>query len=1028
MSRRWVAGLAFAAAVGSAGALFAVSSPGQRFEETVGLGWLFQLRGPLPPPEGVAVVALDERSAIELGLPKTPRDWPRSVHARLVDALADAGVDVIAFDLAFNRPQAADDDAAFAAAIARAGRVILFQTIERQRKPLGDAGDAGDAPALIAETVSEPLPILADAAVGVAPLLLPNVPARVSRFWAFLGQSEDRMSLPALAVLVQALRQDPEWRRLIAHPDPTVAPPGRLEDAARRLRQAIRAGQLPVAALPAPLPGDRHRLALRRLYGGPDAYHLNFYGPPGTIRHIPYARLLAGDAEAGGGDHRLHGHVVFVGYSELAKPPDFTRDAFVTVYAGGDGVYLSGAEIAATAYANLVAGTSIRPLAPGEALALILALGFAFGLAAARLPPVAAVPATLALAAVYTGVAWLAFARAGLWLPLATPLLAQLPLALVAGAGGRLIGAWRRETGLRHARQAADEASAAKSEALRMAGHDIRTPVQAIVGYLEQMEETPLDPTQRQLVERVMSASDLLLDMLNGVLDLAAIEAGKLRIVDEPVEPRRLLASLVDMLAMQAAAKGLCLTLDVDAGLPAVVTSDPLRLRQILANLLSNAIKFTDRGRITVSARRLPGPSPTIAVAVTDTGVGIDAAAAARLFEPYRRIGATAARPGTGLGLSLSRQLARLMGGDITVASRPGVGSTFTLTLPLVLPAALPAAAASVAADLPPDRPLGLAAGLGEGLSAPSPAAPPGPVVIVDDDPDSRTLIGHHVQGLGLDAVAFAEAAGALAFLDAAPSPPVLVISDYHLPGLPGPALIRRLKATPALAAVPVIGMTAEIGAAAADAFRTAGADRVLVKPIGRSRLAEALQALAVLPPPPGADHPRPTAAIEAPAARPVFRAIADILASTEPATSEPAGTDAAGGGRRGDGGAWPAFDPAHVTDALGADHPRLAAILAAYRRQAAEQLSALTAAAALDDAEAIGRTAHRLAGASLSFGVIRLGETCRALEQAARLGDRGAMAEAIEAAQAEFAAAEAAIDAFLAAGADARGQSSASL
>lgn len=982
--RRGMRGLLLAAGIGVAGAAFAVSPFGLAFEEAVGLGWLFRLRGPLPPPAEVAVIAIDEASAIELGLPKAPRDWPRALHGRLVAALVGEGVDVIAFDLAFSRPKA--DDPAFAAAIAAAGRVLLFQTIERQRKAAAGGGE------LVVETIWEPVPELARAALGVGPLLLPNVPARVSRFWAFLGQSEDRASLPALALLAQAAHHDPAWQAILAAESRSG-----LADAARRLRQRLAAGlvaadRLPAAADAAAEPRTaRLRRALAALFRGPDAYHLNFYGPPGTIRHLPYAQVIAAADAGAAGSLDLAQRVVFVGYSELTRPPDFTRDAFVTVYGGKDGVYLSGAEIAATAYANLIAGSTLRPPPPAVAGAVVLAIGLALGLAAASLPPAMAVPVTLALALAYAAAAALAFAAAGRWLPLATPILAQLPVALIAGAGGQLVAGRRRERALARAEAAALAASAAKSQALQMAGHDIRTPVQAIIGYLEQIDVSHLDVDQRRLFGRVMGASDILLDLVNGVLDLTAIEAGKLRIVDEPVDLRRLLPSLVDMLQSQAAARGLTLSLTIAADVPAAVRSDPLRLRQILANLLSNAIKFSDRGRVSLTlaaeAAAEPGSPAMLVFAVADSGIGIGAEALAQLFQPFRRVGG-GDRPGTGLGLSLSRRLAQAMGGDITVDSVLGVGSTFRLLLPL-----RPAVAEPL--PLPPPRPLppataalGIRSGLAEGPQAPL-SAPPAPatraaaageVVLVEDDEAIRALLQRQLDALGLDVAAFADGDAAWARLAAGP-PPRLLITDYHLPGLDGPALIGRVRARPALAALPVIGITAAAGEAAGQAFTAAGADRVLTKPVGGADLARAVTELA------------PPAAAAA-----VFAEIAAILG---PATAE--------------ADRWPAFEPAHLTDALGADHPRLAGILAAYLAQAEAQVAALAAAVASRDPEALARTAHQLAGASLSFGVIRLGERCRGLEGLAAAADWPAITTALATAGDDLAAAREAVARFLA-------------
>jgi Signal transduction histidine kinase len=964
----------FGLCVGLAGALFAATPPGLSFEERVGLAWLFHLRGPVSPPQEAAIVAIDERAAIDLGVPKAPREWPRSLHAQLLDALVERGADLVVFDLAFTRPQSDEADAAFADAIARADRVLLFETIERR---LGSFGP-GPGRDVIVETFGAPLPVFRDSALGIAPLPLPNVPTRISRFWTFLGDADDRVTLPALALTAYALHRDAMWPRLSpGWIDDPLRPAGgaglkhrgplRIDRMAQALRRQVKAN-VPFDNLPPPADDQarRARDALLALYAAPDAHYLNFYGPPGTIHHVNYARLLACQGRRDPPcDIDLDGTVVFVGLSELDKPPDFERDAFPTVFSRDDGVYLSGVEIAATAFANLLTTSTLEPLPLLFAFPLVLLVGCAFGLAAALLPPQAAAPTALAIGLTYTIAAQLAFAHPGVWLPLATPILGQLPLALLGGIGGQLLFARRQEWELRRAKAAVEAVSAAKTEVLREAGHDIRTPVQAMVSYLEQLRATQLDTGQRALLGRVLAASDDLLGVLNVVLDLAAIDAGKLRIVDEVVDLRRFSGGVIDMFRAEASAKGLALTLAIAEDVPQLVHTDPLRLRQILGNLLANAVKFTDRGHVTLRIRLADGVAGAAAIGfcVSDSGIGIGAEALAELFQPFSRgSGDATKRPGSGLGLSIARRLAELMDGSIDVESEPGVGSTFRLLLPLHIPLSSEMASAPVA---PPAMPVWGAADIPP-AAAPSP--PPGrsKVLLVEDDPAISALLVRQLEELGLAVRAAADGLAGWECLQVADVD--VLVTDYRLPKLDGPGLIRRVRADDRFAGLRIIGLSADTAAEVETTFVAAGADAVLAKPVTHRRLAQALRRLGA------AVADQADAEPLTPAMRPTLDL--DVV-------SAPTATDAADDLQR-----WPVFDPGNIVEAIGHDQQKLALVTGAFIRQTETLIGEMNEAVDHRDAATLGRVAHRVAGSSLSFGAVRLGETCRTLERLAGQGD----------------------------------------
>ncbi len=238
------------------------------------------------------------------------------------------------------------------------------------------------------------------------------------------------------------------------------------------------------------------------------------------------------------------------------------------------------------------------------------------------------------------------------------------------------------ETELTRARDDALQASRLKSEFLAIMSHELRTPLNAVLGMAQLLELTPLDDTQRRYVGHVRQGGASLLAVVNDVLDLASIEAGRLQLHPQAVALAPLLQSVVALHDTLARNKGLAMSLELDPALPAAVTADPQRLRQILGNLLSNAVKFTETGGVQVRAEAVPGG---IRLVVRDTGPGIPAEFRPFLFESFRQGDASSRRRhgGTGLGLAIVRRLARAMGGDAQALSTDGAGATFTVTLPL---------------------------------------------------------------------------------------------------------------------------------------------------------------------------------------------------------------------------------------------------------------------------------------------------------------------------------------------------------
>ena len=361
-------------------------------ETQFGLKLLFAARGPGAPPAEVVVVAIDERSAHALGLPESPRLWPRGRHAELVRRLAAADARVIAFDLTFDTPSAdVAQDAALAAAMSEAKRVVLASSVRQETVRLGPASGASGASAAsrtagtaVIEKKAPLTPMLEAAASGTASFLLPKH-ARVDFYWTFRDPAGGEPTLPLLALDVYA--------RASADPRATAA--------------------------------------VRAARAAPGLSYLYYYGPPRTIATVSYADALAPSAAA---DARFRGKAVFVGFApETPGAQDRLRDDYRTVYSRDDGLDLSGVEIAATAFANLLEGRVPRVPAWPWPLVIVTAFGLALAVACRLLRPLPAAFAVVALALVYMAVAAERFADAALWLPIVVPVGLQAPLALFAG-------------------------------------------------------------------------------------------------------------------------------------------------------------------------------------------------------------------------------------------------------------------------------------------------------------------------------------------------------------------------------------------------------------------------------------------------------------------------------------------------------------------------------------------------------------------------------------------------------------------
>ena len=459
---RWLRRLSAIFSIAVLGLVMGLSSFGFGLEQNYGLRWLFYIRGAKPPSSEVLIVGIDDQSGPRLGLSKLPRDWPRSVHARLVDELVRLGASVIVFDFDFQTPKQQEDDLAFAKAISSSNRVVLTEKLIGKRQPVFDT-QGQQKGALWVEQLVAPMPILAEAAKGAGTFPLPKLDVAVHEFWAFKQGIEYAPTTPAVALQLHAQKVHPDLVSVIKNKLSYSAElPTRIEKTDKtpeirrlmiQLRQAFEQSDLDLSTpaeiheKPITRNMDNHETSLLNaligLYSESDHRYLNFYGPPGTIKTIPYYTLLEKNDKSPKNIPDLSGKVVFVGYSDLYDPSQ--PDRFYTVFTNQDGVDLSGVEIAATAFSNLLSNQSLTT-PPTGLLALIL---FIFGAIisgmAYSLPALVSIPVSLIMASVYIVLAEKAFEDHYLWLPLAVPLMLQLPIALFTGLGAEYLSERRKK-------------------------------------------------------------------------------------------------------------------------------------------------------------------------------------------------------------------------------------------------------------------------------------------------------------------------------------------------------------------------------------------------------------------------------------------------------------------------------------------------------------------------------------------------------------------------------------------------------
>lgn len=495
------------------------------------------------------------------------------------------------------------------------------------------------------------------------------------------------------------------------------------------------------------------------------------------------------------------------------------------------------------------------------------------------------------------------------------------------------------------AREAAEQASQAKSRFLAAMTHELRTPMIGVTGMLEVLAHTDLSRHQRGMIATAEGSARALLEIIGDVLDFSKIEADKLELSPTTFDLRSVVATAADSFVHAAAAKGLLLTWDVDPRLAAAHVGDPLRVRQIITNLVSNAVKFTEVGgievhaRITDDAARAADPVQHVVVSVTDTGIGVTPGQQARLFAAFGQADASTTREfgGTGLGLVICRRLALLMGGDVTMDSTAGVGTTMRFEVPLPV---------GDAASL--ERQTAALSGPYAGRRVKSTRAVAereGSVVLLaEDHPVNRTVITQQLDLVGVH-VDVAED-GAAAFEQFRRGDYALVLTDLNMPKMDGFELAQAIRAHEAalgLARTPIVALSANVMQGEPEHARAVGMDDFMAKPTTIPFLASKLRQ---------------------------WLPLLDWSAPASDAGLAPEALDAV-------------LDVSALDLLTGGDEARGRAVLDDFLASTLADLAALDAAVQSRIPDDVYRAAHRIKGAALTVGARPMARLTQQLEDA---------------------------------------------
>jgi PAS domain S-box-containing protein len=368
----------------------------------------------------------------------------------------------------------------------------------------------------------------------------------------------------------------------------------------------------------------------------------------------------------------------------------------------------------------------------------------------------------------------------------------------------------RQREELRRAKESAEAATRAKSDFLANMSHELRTPLNGVLGYAQLLRrDRTLPPKHVEAVDGIAAGGAHLLDLINDVLDLSKMEAGKLELEPTSTDLGQLVVDLRRLIAEPIRRKGLSFEVDVAPDLPQRVLIDGRHLRQVLLNLLSNGVKFTERGGVRLS---VAADGPRLRFDVVDTGIGIDPSDTEAIFESFRQTRDGAAAGGSGLGLTISRRLVDALGGTLHVESQPGRGSRFWFAVPLV------SDVSEGALDPGEDADLRLAPG--QEVT----------VLVVDDSSINRRILASLLDSAGVRTLT--AAGGAEGIELARRQHPDLILLDLRMPDVDGFEAARRLRADPATADIPIVAVTASPGYATRERAIEAGCQDFLAKPL----------------------------------------------------------------------------------------------------------------------------------------------------------------------------------------------------